>query len=228
MGRYACQGASAAELTRHPTKWSYHLKSSSEFSKSQCLEKRDLYIMTSPKTYHQVMRDIVAICQSLENEYCFITKYEGVYVNVMDSWRTFFWKCLTISKIFCFGDYRCKVHRSELGENFSCPLIIILKSKLLRGLWIYELKLRSKKDIWSWLFPSHSWVFFVVEKMRPRRLPEALFWYEVLKLFSIFKKWAIFTPKYNFWPSWRPPNFHIWKEEHPNQNDYWNRIADVI
>ena len=76
-------------------------------------------------------------------------------------------------------------------RNKSCPRLIILKSAFSSGVWAYELKFRSKKDNDIIFFSSESWdvAFFKSETQEAsRRLPEALFWYEILKFFKIFKK----------------------------------------
>ena len=41
---------------------------------------------------------------------------------------------------------RCCVLKLQKNSNQSCPLLIILKSAFFRGLRVYELKFRSKKD----------------------------------------------------------------------------------
>ena len=69
---------------------------------------------------------------------------------------------------------------------------------LFRGLRVYELKFRSKKDNEIIFFSSESWdvaFFKSATQEASRRLPETLFWYEILKFFKIFKKMQNFQTK---------------------------------
>ena len=90
-------------------------------------------------------------------------------------------------------------YKEILRDDSSCPHLIIFKSALFRGLRVYELKFRSKKDNGIIFFSSESWdvAFFKSDTQQAsKRLPEALFWYEILKFFKIFKKKnKIFKPK---------------------------------
>ena len=113
----------------------------------------------------------------------------------------------------CFGKFP-----RRLNKGFSCPRLIILKSALFSGLRVYELKFRSKKDNGIIFFSSESWdvAFFKSDTQEaPRRPPEALFWYEILKISKIFKKIQKFQTKIELREaSWRPPRYQIWKKQH--------------
>ena len=62
--------------------------------------------------------------------------------------------------------------------------------------------------------------------LKPRRLPEALFWYEILKFFKIFKKIHNFQTKIELREaSCRPPGFQIWKKEH--LSFHWKKIIPL-
>ena len=91
-----------------------------------------------------------------------------------------------------------QLFNSEAYRDFSCPPLIILKSAFFRGLRVYELKFRSKKDNEIIFFSSESWdvaFFKSATQEASRRLPETLFWYEILKFFKIFKKMQNFQIK---------------------------------
>ena len=109
-------------------------------------------------------------------------------------------------------------HSFRPYQSTSCPLLIILKSAFFRGLRVYELKFRSKKDNEIIFFSSESWdvaFFKSATQEASRRLPETLFWYEILKFFKIFKKMQNFQTKIELREaSWRPPGFQIWKKQH--------------
>ena len=80
---------------------------------------------------------------------------------------------------------------SLAGPPFPCPPLMILKSKLFRGLWAYELKFRSKKDN-VMIFSQWKLRCCFFQIWDPGGIQDAsqssIFWYEILKFFKIKKK----------------------------------------
>ena len=85
---------------------------------------------------------------------------------------------------------------------------------LFDGRYVTKPKIFSKQDRGINFFSVKAEMLRFSNRI-PRRLPEALFWYEILKFFKIFKKIQNFQIKIDLrGASWRPPDFPIWKEEH--------------